>query len=383
MRSIFSFIFLIISTFSAAQEEIDVGLFRASSIKKIDLVLRSATSYFQVDQGPVFYGTTRESKLLVVSENNRIHIYVDGFSLGEGKTIKVVAADSALFLKPSAPDLKGNYYQGNILISSQQGKFNIINRVEMPDYLCGVLRGEIGFEKPNSVYEMHAIMSRTYAKRFEDRHRAEGFQICDQTHCQVYKGWFDYAPFYEAIYASEGIIVLDASTKTPAECLFHSNCGGQTCASEDVWSARLPYCRSVTDTFCTSGKHAIWEKRIAYTEFLKKLGLSAETFTDPELQLCYYSSGRNNRVSLGDRNFDAITMRSALGLKSAWFSIELDLDTVVFSGKGFGHGVGVCQEGAIGMAAYGCSAEEILNHYYRSTLFFNTRKNEVISVLFE
>jgi stage II sporulation protein D len=139
----------------------------------------------------------------------------------------------------------------------------------------------------------------------------------------------------------------------------------------------------VTDTFCTTGKHAIWEKRIAYVDFLKKLGLSTESFSDPELQLCYYSSSRNNRVSLGDRNFDAITMRSALGLKSTWFSIELDLDTVVFSGRGFGHGVGVCQEGAIGMAAYGCSAEEILNHYYRSTLFFNTRKNEVISVLFE
>ena len=92
---------------------------------------------------------------------------------------------------------------------------------------------------------------------------SEGFELCDQTHCQVFKGYYDYTSYKQAIQSTKNLVVLDSLKGDLAELLFHSNCGGQTCASEDVWKSTLTYCRSIRDTFCLGSQQAIWKKLAA------------------------------------------------------------------------------------------------------------------------
>lgn len=352
------------------KEMVSVGLYRASSISELTLEL-DANSSLELQKGLQIQGNYQHPLFRIVAKGNKMDVYLSKTLLGDFTQLVCRSTPSnSVVLKPTKPDYKGNRYTGNLIITSEKGVLKMINRLDENDYLVGVLRGEVGYDKALALYQVHAILSRTYERYYQWRHKADGFEVCDQTHCQVFKGYFDYKPYHIAVKTTDNIVVRDSATGELAELLFHSNCGGQTNASEDVWKSTLSYCRSVDDTFCLSSQNAFWEKKISLEKFCNKLNITlpVDSLQHAELcsSICSFSNDRPHDMELMGKHFRMIDLRSRLDLKSAWFDWECRDEFVYIYGKGFGHGVGLCQEGAIRMAALGYSPEDIIHHYFTS-----------------
>jgi stage II sporulation protein D len=352
-----------------SQEFIRVGLFRASKISSIAIFPKGNSTTINIGENIHFTGKSDSIPFYVSANGNLIDVFYESVKLGSVKQVSFESnPEDYLFFKPSRPDFKGNNYKGKLLITSKEGILNTINELPVNTYLNGVIRGEIGFDKDPVVYEVHAIMSRTYAYRFYNKHKYEGFNVCDQTHCQVYKGFFNYEQFTNSIGITNNKVMYDSVDHTLAEGLFHANCGGITNSSENVWSGKLNYCRSIEDTFCINGKHAHWEFKCSREEFFDKINLDLKNISCEDI--CYYSDARSIRIPLGTTEFNTITLRNVFKLKSSFFNLECnpETDSILVSGRGFGHGVGLCQEGAIRMAELCYSANEILQFYYNGVL---------------
>ncbi|MEX1188351.1 MAG: SpoIID/LytB domain-containing protein [Bacteroidia bacterium] len=372
---------IIFCTNAHSQEIIRVGLFKASKIKAIEVFPEGCSSTIEIGEAIKFSGNSGNSPFYLSGDGNQITVFFNDIKIGSAKEIVINNnSNDFFFFKPAIPDLKGNSYKGKVIFRSSNGVISSVNELPVNDYLNGVIRGEIGFDKDPVVYEVHAIISRTYVYRFFNKHESEGFNVCDQTHCQVYKGFFDYEQFINSIEISDGIVLRDPIDFSFAEGLFHANCGGRTNASEDVWSAKLSYCRPVIDSFCLTGKHANWEKQYSIKDLEKKLGIESSQLLCEDY--CFFSNDRVKKIRLGYHDYETISLRNILKLKSSYFNWECDSDSVIISGKGFGHGVGLCQEGAIKMAEMCFSAEDILQFYYSGILIDQSefrKKNKLLS----
>jgi stage II sporulation protein D len=230
------------------------------------------------------------------------------------------------------------------------------------------MESEAGYGHHIEYYKAQSVISRTYALHNLRKHESEGFNLCDQVHCQAYKGSKKFEPnLMLAAEQTTGIVIVDDSLKF-ITATYHSNCGGQTASSEQVWNKALPYLRSVKDPFCSSQPNAFWKREISKNEWINYLAKNKFPIHD---SLCisncttFTQNYRNTYLSSCNRSLHLRTIRESLNLKSTYFSIEpLNDNTLVLKGRGFGHGVGLCQEGAMKMAVLGYDYKAILKHYF-------------------
>ena len=223
----------------AQENTLKIGLFRASIIKEISIEL-SEHSQIITQSNLSIWGTKKRPKFQLKAQGNRVEVFQNDLFLGSLKQVECSSMERfSVLMKPIQPNYKGNKYSGQLRVTSENGALKIINFIDEVDYLTGVLRGEVGYNKSNALYEVHAILSRTYARFYKNRHRSEGFELCDQTHCQVFKGYYEYKPYQQAILSTQNIVVLDSVKGDLAELLFHSNCGGQTSSDAHVCPPQL------------------------------------------------------------------------------------------------------------------------------------------------
>ena len=209
-----------------------------------------------------------------------------------------------------------------------------------------------------------------------DKHLAEGFQLCDDVHCQVYfNKCLKEHTIINATKFTEGLVIVD-TTMTLITATFHSNCGGQTSNSEDVWGRPRSYLQSVTDTFCLKEKNSFWEKRFPFTTFsnyLQENGLVLAATDIPKDTPLFSQVYRKTFFNINGPGISLKKMRTDLKLRSTFFSVYKENNEIILKGRGFGHGVGLCQEGAMKMAKMGFSYEDIVKHYYKNTIIISMR----------
>ena len=259
-------------------------------------------------------------------------------------------------------------YSDELLLSASGGNLKMINKVAFEHYLAGVVECEGGHKKSVEFYKAQAIICRTYALNNLARHLGEYYELCDAVHCQVYKGTSDIPEIVKAVESTKGLVIVD-STKHLINAAYYSNCGGYTLNSEDVWGSNVPYLRAVKDTFCLNQAHAVWEKKFSQKDWtgylkrkestLKKNDTHDEGYWDliPEEKRVYFYD-RGYLIPLKD-------MRLDLNLHSTYFTVEKNEDNIIIKGRGNGHRVGFCQEGAMHMAELGYTYLQILQFYYR------------------
>ena len=227
---------------------------------------------------------------------------------------------------------------------------------------------EGGTGKNLEYFKTQAIIARTYMYKYFDKHKSDKYNVCDNTHCQAFNGLSSDSLLNEAALETKGIVILDKDS-TLIISAFSSNCGGETASSEDVWLMKQPYLKSVADPYCHFSKNATWQKSFSgkeWVSYLRKSGyneqaedLSVFNFMQ-KTRLADYESG-SFRIPL--RN-----MRTDLDLRSTFFSVYSIGDSVILKGRGYGHGVGLCQEGAMIMASKGFTYQEIINFYYTGVI---------------
>jgi stage II sporulation protein D len=201
------------------------------------------------------------------------------------------------------------------------------------------------------------------------RHEAQGFDVCDHQHCQVYEGKKEpNEAIVKATAATSGIVLADTSFG-PILAAYHANCGGQTANSQDVWVESRPYLVSVSDTFCLKERSATWVDSIAVADLKKFVGTEVDSLVTEGFR--WTQSTRQSKLMVGNKVFKVADVRRNFKLKSAFFDMEVKGDVALFKGKGFGHGVGLCQQGAMKMAQKGFTFSEILGHYYSGVSLVN------------
>jgi len=269
-------------------------------------------------------------------------------------------------ITPTDSSLKARLYEGGLSFTAEQGKLKMINSLPIENYLPGVVEAEVGPNTHLECYKAQSIICRTYAFRNINKHASNACNLCDDVHCQAYKGISNKnANIHLAVNSTAGMVAVSQEGKL-INALFSANCGGQTANSEDVWSGKENYLRSIVDPHCTNTKQAKWEKTIptkAWVDFLKKNGLQlSDTVNANNLTLKIPNRQKDYKTIYG--NIPYTKLRSGFGLKSAYFNVEATKDMVKLSGFGYGHGVGMCQEGAMAMAQKGFSYEQIIQYYF-------------------
>lgn len=257
-------------------------------------------------------------------------------------------------------------YSDDLLIGIRQGGLQVINRVSFERYIAGVVQAESGFMEHPEFYLVQATIARTYAIRSINRHQAEGYHLCDQVHCQAYHGSSDYPAIVRGVLLTRGDVVVDHHNRL-IESVYHANCGGQTVNSEDVWSQALPYLRSVKDPYCTEKRGATWQDTIPQDDLAHFLNTS---FSHSPLvrqthRLHSFAQVERQPYLDEEKQIPLKHLRSHFNLRSTFFSFQRQHQQVILQGRGYGHGVGLCQEGAMRMAELGFSSDSIIRFYYR------------------
>ncbi len=293
--------------------------------------------------------------------------------IGKFSIIKMIAKESyaAFKIKSVIPQGRVRTYDDNleIMLASDRQQFLLINKVDLENYIAGVVESEGGKGSNLEYYKIQSILCRTYLLAHLNRHFVEGFEVCDDVHCQAYASRAGDNNILKAVLDAKGIVVVDNNLNL-ITAAFHSNCGGETCNSQDVWSMSTTYLKSVKDTFCLSQSQAHWQRIIALEDWQAYIQLKHKYPIDGNLNLILstsfaQTSGREIYFKDKELKIPLKNIRADFKLKSTYFSIEQIGDSIKFKGRGYGHGVGLCQEGAMHMARLKYSYEYILHYYYK------------------
>lgn len=370
MRCIFGLIFLLF-TLCAEAKQMRINILDELNTRKMSFSPQQCDYSMTLNEDKIIAVKQQDVITLSYIGKGQVHIIKNGISVGTYKKIVFSSEDSlpSFKLTISLPKTKVAVYEDVLEVQAYDGELYLFNLVEMPHYIAGVLESEIGNVRYEELLKVQAVISRTYALKHIDRHKPEGYELCDKVHCQVYHGKSRFNPAIKPAVDSTGeLIVVDENLQL-IEAVFSANCGGQTTNSEDIWSKQRSYLRSVCDTFCITEKQAFWEKRIPKSQWLaymsKKLN---KTVSDPCL---IHISDR--KVLLPCYEVSYKDLRGDFKLRSTFFDIDEDGDMIVLKGRGFGHGVGMCQEGSTRMAALGYHFTDIIKLYYTNVQVIDAR----------
>lgn len=321
-----------------------------------------------------------------------------GCSSGRGRvgprvTVAPPRSPAGSTTQPPAPPAAADRHQPRLVpalrVRVTDARGTGIMTLPLEEYVLGAVRAELlprtlqeGAADP--LIQVQAIVSRTYAIANLGRHAAEGFDLCDSAHCQLYRpglrteGPTDrvarvVAETREEVVTFEGRVI---------QALFHSNCGGHTTSASSVWGGPdQPYLRPVVDTFCASMSPGDWTFAVTESDLRRALNSDPRTAVGSTLHRIEVTdrneSGRAGLLTLaGSRTpmVRAEEFRAVMGrvfgpqaIRSTWFTVSRRDGRFVFAGVGYGHGVGLCQVGATLRARSGQSPIEIIAHYFPGT----------------
>lgn len=276
--------------------------------------------------------------------------------------------NTSLTLTSKQPVVKQRKYEDDFEISSGNTNLTLVNLVDMDNYLAGVVESEGGGGKHLEYYKVQALMSRTYVMKYKGKHKKEGFDLCDRVHCQAYHSMMRYTPLIDsAVIKTRNLVMVDDHGDF-IDSYFHANCGGQTCEPQYVWNQKIDYLSSFVDTFCIYTKQATWEKRISQESWKNFLVTKYNYPVDDSVYASMmFTFTQTQRMAFYLHPVFGIPlrdMREEFDLKSTFFSCYPEGTEVVVRGRGFGHGVGLCQEGAMKMARLGFDFKQIALFYF-------------------
>lgn len=263
-------------------------------------------------------------------------------------------------------NINGQNYRGSVTLRVDKGRMVLLNNVDLEGYVCGVVPAEMYVYWPAAALEAQAIAARTYAVTRIEAKRGDIFDVYATTHDQKYSGFDKEDDRTTAAVTATAGKILKWRGK-PFVAYYHSTCAGLTADAKLLFNNEsAPLKGGVQCSYCSESPRYKWQKKISLIETRKLLGvndlagLGAENIT---------LDGRVGRVMLHRRTgqpvaMPALTFRSKLGLGSTRFEISAAAADFIIKGYGFGHGVGLCQWGAYGMAKVGKQCDEILKKYY-------------------
>jgi len=340
---------------------------------------------------------------------------IDGYRYHR-KVLGISASEGMISVARGKDDRQPNRYPGTLRVQpNAYGSYTLVNKVDLETYLRGVVPHEVGMDPPTASLEAQAILARTYVLKNLHRFDVDGYDLCADTHCQVYKGGDTWDPADRAIAATAGQVLTYNNELVDA--VYYSTSGGITAAYEDVWNGiPRPYLRPVLDA-----AQNVWDlsrdNLADEANFRRFIGMN-NGFNEEKTDLFRWRetssiAEMNQRLKeyLRDKNHPLANFQTIKSLKVANRSaagrvlqlvvttdvgtLELEKDEILqgfyaplstlfylepiygadqkklegyaFVGGGFGHGVGFSQLGSHKLAKLGWTTDRILKFYYPGT----------------
>ena len=363
---------------------------RLKRVKKKGLLLEISDP-----SGKVFQ--TRQQPFLVAADDREQGLVA--LSLGGEPVAAASGADRVL--------------RGEVEFSAFKRTLRVVNRIDLENYTHGVVSAEMPVRSPLEALKAQAVVARTHAiyiQKVTRRHRRDGYDLCDEQHCQVYAGArAESERSRSVVEATRGIIVTYKDR--PAHVIYSSNCGGHTQDGKGItgWGD-VPYWLGVPDSpdalpapdspwglrqwlgsvpaaFCKPSSfahpaHFRWARRISWAELSRRLDRRYRTGRLQRLRVLRRAASGNVNALLLEGSRRKVKVDSELALRGLpglgslrstlfVFTPEFGADgkpaAMVFRGGGWGHGVGMCQSGAMGRAESGQNFPQIILSYYPGT----------------
>ena len=268
-------------------------------------------------------------------------------------------------------------YVSNIIIRVNRVSKNRIDEVKLEDYVVGAVAGEMPVSFADEALKAQAVACRSYALKKMEDNKNSSYDVVDTTSNQVYLDMDDLKDNWKDNYArylnkirnvvnATSMEYLEYNGKV-ANTMFFSTSNGYTEDSQVVFSEKVPYLKSVEsewDSDVNSNFNYSTTMRLTY--FYKSLGLDYKGKLSVVI-LERSSSNRIVKIKINGVLFKGTDIYNKLKIRSTDFSLVQDKDNVIIKTRGYGHGVGMSQYGAYGMAIRGYNYKEILNHYYKGT----------------
>ena len=359
--------------------------------------------------------TTAQIETEILQRVPRVSFVVNGYRYTR-RQLEISSEKNLIQVGVGKDDQNPRLYSGSLRIQpNAYGTYTLVNQVPVETYLRGVVPHEIGAGAPYAAVEAQTIIARTYALRNLRRFVADGYELCADIHCQVYRGLTGTVPITDqAIAATKGLVLTYNNELVDA--LYSSTTGGVTAPFSDVWNgSERPYLKAVIDSpnlvwnlaqkpladernfrefinlkqgFNETGRDAFrWSRGNTLEQIAKDLRRYLERSKHPlanfttivQMQVVERSpSGRILKLTVqtdkGVIEINKNEVRSAFGPpRSTLFYLEpiygdnKILKGYTFVGGGFGHGVGMSQYGSYNLANLGWSGAKILSFYYPGT----------------
>lgn len=260
----------------------------------------------------------------------------------------------------------------------------VMRQMQLEEYLIGVVAAEVPASYSMEALKAQAVAARSYSLHAISHGGCNSHpeaNICTNSACcqsyrredQLRERWGEEYAYYHscidvAVMETAGQVALYKGS--PIDAMYHASSGGYTEDSEHVYANAIPYLRGVPSPH-EEGSRLSGEKRFSFEELVAKVNesrpeaqLTAENIAEQVKILSFYESGRVESLQLGQTQISGKQARKLFSLDSSLFTLTISQGEAIFYTKGFGHGVGMSQSGANGMAIDGKKYDEILKHYY-------------------
>ncbi|MGC6433569.1 MAG: SpoIID/LytB domain-containing protein, partial [Crocinitomicaceae bacterium] len=242
MCKFFGIIMFVLLTVASYGQQMRIGLFRKMKTQRITLAYNDGD--YRVFGDSTLVATIQLNEFVDISANpnGTVSLKKGTIFLGNFTAVRLIQTkpNTSLILTPKSPVAKLRKYKDDFIISKDVSGLKIINLVDMNHYLAGVIESEGGGGRDLEYYKVQAVMSRTYAIKYPHRHHEEGFDLCDNVHCQAYHSMLRFtAKIDTAVQQTKGLVMTDKEGNL-LDSYFHANCGGQTSPSEYVWNKPIP-----------------------------------------------------------------------------------------------------------------------------------------------
>jgi len=371
---------------------------------KDDFVIKAESKVFKGQGAKLYKITFKEGKIFISGYDDKT-VYENFFAPFKVSSLGSKKRKGPFYILDIIFD-KGNFwhkkidraYRGDLEVIIRNNKITLINILSVEEYLYGVLPAEIPRLSAQEALRAQAIAARTFAFKNLSRHEKEGFDLCADVHCQAYGGILsEFFTTNNAVNDTKGLILTKEDK--PMEVFYHSNCGG--CLGSDTFGDNEDLCRVDSESgdipnsayqeeqwfleepagFCCHSGQAKgrWQRVYDKEDFAIAFGYDLE-----ELKAIQFiekgSCFRYKKIDvLTSAGVESLTSGFKIrqyfdNLKSSAFKFEIKSSLenkprmLFFWGAGFGHGVGLCQQGAMEMGKKGYSCQQILQHYYPSSI---------------
>ncbi len=243
-------------------------------------------------------------------------------------------------------------------------------KIELEDYVLGVVAAEMPASFHIEALKSQAIIARTYALNLISK----GNILTDSSTIQEYIDTNSMQNKWGSSYQTYYNKIKNAVSSTKGETIkyngryidavYHSTSNGYTEDSVNVWKNNIPYLKSVSSEWDKNATSYLREKNMSLDEFNRLLGINISSNEEIEI-LSKTEGNRIDEIKLGDLTYTGLEIRTILNLRSTDFDININENNVILTTRGYGHGVGLSQYGANGMANNGYNYKQILEHYYQ------------------